>query len=207
MIDHLMWAAPELDNGCRDMEERLGVPTQVGGRHPGIGTHNALLGLGPGRYMEVIAPDPTQDRSSGFGDWVWAVTSPRLLTWCARSDDLEGLRERAAARGLQPSPIVALERLRPDGGVLRWRLLFLEGHRMGFGVPFFIDWQDSPHPSRTLPAELTLKRLRIEHPDAAPLQDLLTDLMQGLPPDLEVRTAPQDNLLAELQTPRGLVTL
>lgn len=207
MIDHLMWAAPELQAGCQEMEARLGVSTQVGGRHTGVGTHNALLGLGPGRYMEVIAPDPTQDHSSGFGDWVGSVTSPSLLTWCARSDDLEGLGKRAQSRGLEPSPIAAMQRQRPDGSLLRWRLLFVGGHPFGFCLPFFIDWQDSPHPGQSLPRELTLRRLGIEHPDGPALRDVLTYLLQGFPTDLEIHTSPRERLWAELDTPRGPVTL
>lgn len=207
MIDHLMWAAPELEAGRRDMEARLGVPMEAGGRHPGVGTHNVLLGLGSERYMEVIAPDPTQDRCSSFGEWVWAVTSPTLLTWCARSDDLEGLQERARARGLETSPIASMQRQRPDGSLLRWRLLFLEGHRYGLSLPFFIDWQDSPHPGKTLPPVLTLKYLRIEHPEAESLQSLLEDLLQGPSADVAFHPTPDANLRAELETPQGSVVL
>jgi len=42
----------------------LGVPFQPGGRHDVFGTHNALLGLADGLYIEAIAiaidPDAPQ---------------------------------------------------------------------------------------------------------------------------------------------------
>src|SRR5215211_7084386 len=58
VFDHLVVAAARLDEGAAWVRERLGVEMNPGGRHPRMGTHNRLLRVGPGRYMEVIAVDP-----------------------------------------------------------------------------------------------------------------------------------------------------
>ncbi len=47
LIDHLVHAAPGLPAAVADVEERFGVRARAGGRHIGLGTHNALLALGP----------------------------------------------------------------------------------------------------------------------------------------------------------------
>ena len=48
MLDHLIFGVPMLEDGVAQQERRYGVRAQTGGRHQGLGTHNALLGLGQG---------------------------------------------------------------------------------------------------------------------------------------------------------------
>lgn len=57
-MDHLVFAAPDLEVGVRHVEDLFGMQMSPGGRHHGFGTHNRLLGLGPDCYMEVVAIDP-----------------------------------------------------------------------------------------------------------------------------------------------------
>ena len=84
-VDHLVYAAADLDRGIEEIEKLLGVRAAIGGRHPGRGTRNALIALGPETYLEIIAPDPDQPapasaRSFGLD----AVEKSRLVTWAAK---------------------------------------------------------------------------------------------------------------------------
>lgn len=204
MIDHLLWAVPDLKTGCRNLAQRTGVTPSPGGRHPGVGTHNALADLGGGRYLEIIAPDPSQDRLTGLGRHLVGLEEEALITWCARAADLEKTADRARRAGLAPGRAVAMSRQRDDGVTLHWRILEIGGHPWGPLVPFFIEWGPGvPHPSETAARGLRLKSLRLEHPNMSPLQDVLL----ALDLEVDVGVAVHPALRATLETPCGLFKL
>ncbi len=92
MLDHIVYAVPDLAQAVADLQERLGVRATLGGKHTGRGTHNALLSLSAESYMEVIGPDPDQPPPAmprPFG--IDALTEPRLITWLAKATDLNGI--------------------------------------------------------------------------------------------------------------------
>ena len=57
MIDHLIYACPDLDGGVGLIETRFGVRARPGGKHVGLGTHNALLSLGKRKVRLVAGSD------------------------------------------------------------------------------------------------------------------------------------------------------
>jgi len=123
MIDHIVLAAPDLAAAVADFQRRTGVHPVVGGSHSGLGTANALVGLGGAVYLEIIGPDPDQPdppepRPFGIDELVEA----RVITWCIRPPDFDGAIARAIARGFDPGAPRSMSRRRPDGTLLTWRL-------------------------------------------------------------------------------------
>lgn len=202
-LDHLLWAVPDLDQGIDEMARRTGVRACLGGRHPGVGTHNALLDLGAEVYLELIAPDPSQDAFSGLGRRLESLRAPHLLTWAARTSDIIATESRARAAGLTPEGIVAMSRQRPDGRRLAWRILELGGHEDEGLIPFFIEWQGDEHPSHDAPSGCRLEAFVLEHPSPARLRELLSTLELTV----EVRRGSRRHLIASLATPRGPLEL
>jgi hypothetical protein len=122
LVDHLIYAVPDLAAAVADLEERFGVRAQYGGRHIGLGTRNALLALGPRTYLEIIAPDPGQPEPSmprPFG--VGQVTHARLAGWALACDDIDMAVAQARSYGYDPGQVSDGQRTGPTGTVLRWR--------------------------------------------------------------------------------------
>ena len=202
LIDHLVYAVPSLPAAIADIAERCGVRAQAGGRHVGLGTHNALIALGPRTYLEVIAPDPEQpepSRPRPFG--VDGVSHGRLAGWALACDDIEAAVARARSHGYDPGEVTDGRRVGPNGTELRWRMTV--SPTAGGLVPFLISWGDTEHPAASAPRGLTLEACSIEHPDPGSLAPLLS----ALGADVEIQPAPAAALIARLSGPNGRMVL
>jgi len=203
-VDHLVFIAPDLDAGIAAVEALTGVRAAYGGSHPGLGTRNALLSLGPSSYLEIIAPDPTQPGFVGKRPFrIDDTPGARLVTWAAKSDNVAALAALDLPGGANLGTAAAGSRRRPDGVSLSWRFTDPGTEVAGGVVPFFIDWGDTPHPATSTPAGVTLKALRFEHPDPTGVLAIFDAL--GITASIE--TGPEPALVAELDTPKGRVLL
>jgi hypothetical protein len=204
-VDHLVYAAPRLEDGMEAVARLLGVRPVLGGRHPGFGTHNALVALGPTTYLEVIAPDPglpPPDRGVLFFDDDGHETA-RLATWAARSEAIEEAVTALKAAGFDLADIQAGSRETPDGALLSWRLTDPWAPRLGGAIPFLIAWGGTPHPARSAPPAGQLVGMCIEHPEPERVGRALAVL--GL--ETDVRCAERFRLVATIETARGEVEL
>ena len=203
-LDHLVYATPDLERTVDALEASLGVRAVEGGRHTGEGTRNALLGLGPSSYLEILGPDPGQPapcRPLWFG--LEGLTDPRLTRFAMRTGDLETIEERARAAGARLGPVEDGQRRRADGSLLAWR--FTDPHVTTADgiVPFFIDWGASAHPARSAPTGVSLLALRAEHPYPAGVVSML----RALRIDLPVTRGDRPALIAVLEGAKGTVEL
>jgi hypothetical protein len=203
-VDHLVYATPDLKRGVDEIGKLLGVQATPGGQHPGRGTRNALITLGPATYLEIIAPDPEQPPPKTprpFG--IDGLKESRLVAWAAKGVDLDRLREEAARKGAPLGEVMSGSRRRPDGILLSWRYTDPRTVLADGLVPFFIDWGQSPHPAHTAASGASLIALRAEHPDAPRVQRLLRELGLVLP----VRSGAKPAIVAIIDSPRGRVEL
>ena len=203
-LDHLVYATPDLAIGIDAIEKLLGLRASPGGQHPGLGTRNALVALGPSSYLEIIGPDPDQPRPAGrlrFG--IDDLKAPRIVTWVAKGTDLEKVARTAAERGVGLGPVIPGSRRRPDGVVLAWRYTDPNTVIADRIVPFLIDWGTSPHPSASATRGATLVGVRAEHPEPERVRQMLDVL--GL--DLRVQKGTAPAIIATIDSPRGRVEL
>ena len=197
-IDHLAVVCSDLATGVAYVESALGVDLQFGGQHVHYGTHNRLLGLGPGLYLEVIAPDPyvpPPPRPRWFGLDA-APKVPRLGNWIVRSDTMAGLPPDAGT-------IVPLRR-----GDLEWELTVPEDGSLceGGAFPSIIYWASGPHPSaRLLDVGVRLTALTVSHPEPDRIRAMLGPRFKD--ERLRLIAGPEVTLSAKFSTPDGQRTL
>ncbi|MDF1718253.1 MAG: VOC family protein [Antarcticimicrobium sp.] len=196
-LDHIAVSGETLEEATAAVEAALGVPMGLGGQHDVFITHNRLLGLADGLYLEAIAADPTRpapDRPRWF-DLDSFAGPARLTNWICRCDDLDAL---LAALPVQAGAPVALSR-----GDLRWRMAVPADGKLPYDnlFPPLIQWQCDLHPAGMLPPSgCRLRRLVVAHPEAVALRDLLAPHLAD--PRVEFEPgAPA--LSAEFDTPHG----
>lgn len=179
-LDHLILGASDLATGIRWVEERTGVRAALGGVHPGRGTHNALLSLGPRCYLEILAPDPEQRTLAWFRN-LPHLSEPRLIGWMFHPGDLAFLAERLRQSGISYDGPRDSSRQRPDGRTLRWKLLRLADDSSGL-LPVLIEWSpDSPHPAEDAPTGCSLLQFEISSPDRDRVQQTLRAIGVDMP--------------------------
>jgi hypothetical protein len=214
-LDHLVVASSNLDAGIDWVERQLGVRPQPGGQHLAMGTHNALLKLGPRAYLEVIAIDPeagppSRPRWFALDDEAMRArlaTGPALITWVLRCESLAS----SCARVPELGDILSMSR-----DDWHWQIAVPEDGSMPFSgvLPAAIQWSTAadgslPHPCDRLPATgCELQRLDLAHPAAvlgsAGIVAMFRELRVVGPVDL--RPGPV-RIAATVQTPAGPVTL
>jgi Glyoxalase-like domain len=167
-FDHAVLVVNDLQSATREFEE-LGFTVTPGGTHAGGLTHNALIGLADGTYLELVAPTrrhlisrlklirltstwqlypPT--RSSMGKRFLGLISAgPGLGDFALRTQQIETALEEVQARGLAIDNPVPGSRMRPDGTQVSWR----SSVPLTTDMPFLI--QDVTPLALRLPAEIS----------------------------------------------------
>jgi len=96
-IDHVIYAAADLDAAAARIESEFGLMAGGGGRHEGLGTCNRVVPLGGG-YLELLGvADREQATRSDFGRALLARLAhggDGLLGWVVAVDDVDSVARR-----------------------------------------------------------------------------------------------------------------
>ena len=195
-LDHLAVACASLAEGTAWVEDRLGVRLQQGGQHAAYGTHNTLLGLADGLYLEVIANEPGAAADAGHS-WFGLdhfTGPPRLANWICQTDVIADAPDFAG-------PPRALSR-----GALAWQITVPEDGSLPMqgGFPTLIQWgKGTVHPAASLaPSGCRLVSFAVSHPEAASIATMI----EIDDPRMTLHTGPLA-MTATFETPDGTRTL
>ena len=205
-LDHLVLAAASLEAGSEYIWHKFGVRPDPGGTHKGWGTHNSLMQVGGGTYLEIIAPDPSQPdpnepRPFGIDSpqlHERIAVRPRLVHYMLRTADIAATSYNL---DYDPGPIKNMSR-----GDLHWQLTVrpMRGQPDEALMPSLINWGQSIPPAGSLLTRgVVLTTLHVRGPAA--LRVKLAPLAQ----DRRIKIGEHDSpmLAAEFQTPSGWAIL
>jgi hypothetical protein len=174
-------------------------------------------------YFEIIAinPDAVIEKKPPPTRWfdldqkalqTELAKSPRLIHFVVNTESIQDARHAWKALSIDRGPIIHASRQTPKG-LLQWQITVRpDGERLFNGtLPTLIQWGKPEaadpmrlHPRNHLPRSgISLKSLTVSHANAPKLRDAYSAI--GLS-NVNVCEGPA-NIIATLQTPKGLVTL
>ncbi|MCF6430513.1 VOC family protein [Leisingera sp. MMG026] len=196
ILDHLAVAGETLEEAVAHAEEALGAALGPGGSHTRYGTHNRLIGLEDGLYLEAIAIDieaEPQEQPRWF-DLNRFKGPARLNNWILRSENLETEKPLLPPHAQRH---VAMQR-----GGLKWLMTVPSDGFLPFDniFPAVLQWQAEPPAGKLPRSRCRLTRLILSHPEAKDLQAALDRILAD--PRVAVEQG-KPAMLAEFETPHG----
>jgi hypothetical protein len=161
-FDHFIILVGDLNTGIESFR-KLGFEVKPGGEHPAFGSHNALVALADGTYLELVAfRDPALAAKTFWGDLVRKLEIHEGFgSYVLSSNDLTNDVQAIRQRGLEVADPRPGTRTRPDGQTVAWHTAVVGGTISEF-LPFLIQ-DDSPRTRRVEPATQGLgSRLRVK---------------------------------------------
>jgi catechol 2,3-dioxygenase-like lactoylglutathione lyase family enzyme len=132
-IDHLVIAVPDLGGAIKTYRD-LGFTVVEGGRHPGVGTDNALIVFRDTSYLELLGfYEPRPDHRW----WAPLRKGGGLVDFCLQTSDIAADAKSLREAGVDMGELERRNRLRPDGVEVRWVCALARGAHRG-AAPFLI---------------------------------------------------------------------
>ncbi|WP_243522886.1 VOC family protein [Bacillus pseudomycoides] len=151
-FDHLVHAVRCTPKEAEGKMKELGFHTVQGGEHTNWGTWNSLCYFDLS-YIEFLAVQH-EDRAKQADNPLVRETVEKLrdregmLQIALRTDHIEELAVRFMEKGLQVKGPFEGNRMRNDGHLIEWKMLFVEQEENGPKLPFFIQWEESDESRR-----------------------------------------------------------
>lgn len=135
---HFINAAPR--EVVESMKEH-GWHAVPGGRHEKWGSYNSLLYAGLS-YIEFLAVENAEIAEESTNPLIQLLTKDQqgFGQICLRTDDIERWKEDLSKKEIATGPVIHAERMRENGDLLKWKMLFIEESGEGLPYPFFIEW-------------------------------------------------------------------
>lgn len=203
-LDHVTIGAADLSQGAAYLHEQLGIDAPAGGQHADMGTHNRVLRVGDGIFLELLAIDPAgtsphRPRWFGMDDTHQRkklVERPRPVGWVLSTLDVAVAH---AASRVDLGEILAMSR-----GTRSWRITVPTSGMTAFDgcFPSLIQWSEGPPPANGMSfLGPVLEHVILHHPRSNDLRVALDELGAGHL--AEVKQGAEPHLAFSFRMPDG----
>lgn len=206
IIDHIVYCVPDLKNAMAALERQLGVAPVYGGRHQSQGTHNALLDLGLGCYLEILAVD-LENKEMTDNRWMGIdlIIKPAVTRWALKSENLNDDQVHLNAYNDQLGIVSEGARLTSTGTQLVWSMILPQAEPRVELIPFMVDWSSSDtHPTEALTKGCRLTEINLSGPTNPSLAKCLNSLLNQA---YQIPHAEEPSLSITIEGRYGKVTL
>ncbi|GHH99526.1 VOC family protein [Neobacillus kokaensis] len=146
-FDHLVIFSNKPENAILPLKN-IGIHAVNGGRHENWGTYNSLtyFGLSYIEFLGVENPSIAEQQEDNrlvteIVEKLVHETKEGPAKIAIRTNQLEELAEKFKHEGFKVYGPLPGERIRADGQVIKWSLLFPESNTSELSLPFFIQWE------------------------------------------------------------------
>ncbi|PQZ52761.1 MULTISPECIES: VOC family protein [Bacillus] len=151
-FDHLVHAVHCTPEEAAKQMQVLGFHTALGGQHTNWGTWNSLCYFDLS-YIEFLAVQHEEKAKEAENPLVQETVvklqnGEGMLQIAIRTNEIEELADKLSKHGLQTIGPFKGKRMRKDGRLLEWKMLFVKQEENGPRLPFFIQWNETDEERR-----------------------------------------------------------
>ena len=151
-FDHLVHAVHGTPEEAAKQMQELGFHTVLGGEHTNWGTWNSLNYFDLS-YIEFLAVQHEEKAKEAENPLVQETVvklqnGEGMLQIAIRTDAIEELAVNFNKYGLHTIGPFEGKRMRKDGRLLEWKMLFVKQEENGPKLPFFIQWNETDEERR-----------------------------------------------------------
>ncbi|CAM4238785.1 VOC family protein [Bacillus wiedmannii] len=151
-FDHLVRAVHGTPEEAAKQMQKRGFHTALGGEHTTWGTWNSLCYFDLS-YIEFLAIQHEEKAKKADNPLVQETVvklqdGEGMLQIAIRADAIEDLAVKFSKQGLHTIGPFEGKRMRKDGRLLEWKMLFVKQEENGPKLPFFIQWNETDEERR-----------------------------------------------------------
>ncbi|MGG1329370.1 VOC family protein [Bacillus tropicus] len=152
LFDHLVHAVNCTPEEAAKQMQALGFHTALGGEHTTWGTWNSLCYFDLS-YIEFLAVQHEEKARKADNPLVQETVvklqdGEGMLQIAIRTNTIEELAVKFSKHGLHTIGPFEGKRMRRDGRLLEWKMLFVKQDKNGPKLPFFIQWNETDEERR-----------------------------------------------------------